>query len=127
MFAHPILRKYAEGLEKYAFSTGVSQSEALARRLRDDDELMLECRETLDAELDAGGEEWILDINPPRHGFFLSSLYTGMNVPGRPMLLLQLSLIREIGSAKQTVQLQPKYENVYQAARHIDAMYIVSH
>ena len=39
---------------------------------------MLECRETLDAELDAGGEEWILDINPPRHGFFLSSLYTGI-------------------------------------------------
>ena len=70
MFAHLILRKYADGLEKYAFSTGVSQSEALARRLRDDDELMLECRETLDAGLDAGGEEEILDINPLRHGFF---------------------------------------------------------
>ena len=56
LFAHPILRKYAEGLEKYAFSTGVSQSQALARRLRDNDELMLECRETLDAGLDAGGD-----------------------------------------------------------------------
>ena len=83
MFVHPISRKYAEGAEKYAFSTGVSQSEALARRLRDDDELMLEYRETLDAALDAGDHgERILDVNPLRHGFFLSSLYTGMHSEG---------------------------------------------
>lgn len=77
LFAQPVLKKYATGPEKFAFSTGVNQTEALTHRLHDDVDLMLECRETLDAGSSVCGER-ILATNPLHHGFYLSSLYTGM-------------------------------------------------
>ena len=56
LFAQLVLKKYATGSEKFAFSTGVNQTKALTHRLHDNINLMLECRETLDAGSSVCGE-----------------------------------------------------------------------